>query len=105
MTKTTIGIPREIKDGEYRVGMLPSAAYQLISRGHQVLVERDAGVGSAYSNDEYRKAGAEIVDSATALFERSQLIVKVKEPQPSELDLLTDAHTLFTYLHLAADKA
>jgi alanine dehydrogenase len=104
MPKTTIGIPREIKDGEYRVGMLPSAAYQLIRLGHEVLVERDAGVGSAYSNDEYRKAGAEIVDGAAAVFDRAQLIVKVKEPQPSELDLLTGEHTLFTYLHLAADK-
>jgi len=104
MQKTTVGIPKEIKDGEYRVGMLPSAAYQLISRGHQVLVERDAGIGSAYSNDEYSKAGAEIVDDAATLFGRAQLIVKVKEPQPLELELMTSEHTLFTYLHLAADK-
>lgn len=104
MQQTTVGIPKEIKDGEYRVGMLPSAAYQLISHGHAVLVERDAGVGSAYSNDEYAKAGAEIVDDAATLFSRAQLIVKVKEPQASELDLLTADHTLFTYLHLAADK-
>ena len=59
---TTVGIPREIKDGEHRVAMLPSAAYQLISRGHRVIVERDAGAGSSYSNDEYQRAGAEIVD-------------------------------------------
>jgi alanine dehydrogenase len=104
MEKTIVGIPREIKDGEYRVGMLPSAAGQLIRLGHKVLVERDAGIGSAYSNEEYRKAGAEIVDDAATLFGRARLIVKVKEPQASELDLLTGEHTLFTYLHLAADK-
>jgi alanine dehydrogenase len=105
MQKTAVGIPKEIKDGEYRVGMLPSAAYQLISRGHEVLVERDAGAGSSYSNEEYRMAGAGIVDDAATLFDRARLIVKVKEPQPSEIERLTPEHTLFTYLHLAADRA
>lgn len=104
MQKTTIGIPKEIKDGEFRVGMLPSAAWQLISRGHKVLVERDAGAGSAYPNEEYVKAGAELVDNASEIYGRADLIVKVKEPQPSELELLTRDHTLFTYLHLAADR-
>ena len=84
--------------------MPPSAAYQLISRGHEVLVEKDAGIGSAYPNEEYARAGAEIVDDAGTLFGRASLIVKVKEPQPSELELLNSGHTLFTYLHLAADK-
>jgi alanine dehydrogenase len=84
--------------------MLPSAAYQLIGRGHTVLVEQDAGLGSAYPNEEYRNAGAQIVGDAAALYERAELIVKVKEPQASELELLDRRHTLFTYLHLAADR-
>lgn len=99
-----IGIPKEIKDHEYRVAMLPSAAYQLIRRGHQVLVETQAGVGAGYPDDDYRQAGASIRSSPREIFEAADLIVKVKEPQASELPLLRKGQILFTYLHLAASK-
>ena len=100
-----IGIPKEIKDHEYRVALLPSAAYQLIKRGHQVLVGRNAGVGAGYPDADYEQAGAEIVPDHRALFERADLIVKVKEPQPSEYPLLRPGQLLFTYLHLAASRS
>ena len=101
----TVGCPKEIKIQENRVALTPSGAAQLVRRGVRVFVEANAGVGADYSDEEYTKAGAEIVDSAAALFDASQLIVKVKEPQPSELEMLRPDHVLFTYLHLAADKA
>ncbi|MEZ5324867.1 MAG: alanine dehydrogenase [Verrucomicrobiales bacterium] len=104
MQTTTIGVPREIKDQEHRVALQPSAAYQLIQRGHRVIVERGAGTGSSYLDDEYGQAGAELVDTHEAVFEQADIIIKVKEPQPSEIVLLEPRHTLFTYLHLAADK-
>lgn len=99
-----IGVPKEIKDHEYRVAMLPSAAYQLIKRGHTVVVERGAGVGAGYPDKEYESAGAKLVDSHAAVFEQADLIVKVKEPLPSEYGLLRPGQLLFTYLHLAASK-
>lgn len=99
-----IGIPREIKDQEYRVGLLPSAAYQLSKRGHIVVVERNAGVGSGYPDGDYENAGASLVDFHADIFAQADLIVKVKEPQPSELPLLRAGQLLFTYLHLAANK-
>lgn len=99
-----IGVPREIKTKEFRVGLLPSAAYQLIKRGHQVVVERGAGAGSGYADAEYEKAGARLVDQHAEVFQQAELIVKVKEPQPSELPLLRRGQLLFTYLHLAASK-
>ncbi len=99
-----IGVPKEIKEQEQRVALLPSAADQLKRRGHSVLVEKNAGVGSGYSDDEYKKAGAEIVDSADEVFKRGELIVKVKEPLPAEFPLLRKNQILFTYLHLAASK-
>ncbi|MGO8697417.1 MAG: alanine dehydrogenase [Limisphaerales bacterium] len=99
-----IGVPKEIKEQEYRVALLPSAAYQLTKRGHQVLVERGAGVGSGFADQEYNLAGALLVESAAEVFARAELIVKVKEPQLSELALLRPSQVLFTYLHLAADK-
>src|SRR4051794_22953327 len=99
-----IGVPKEIKHQEYRVALLPSAAYQLIKRGHQVLVERSAGVGAGYPDTDYEKAGAQIVDEHTAVFAKADLIVKVKEPQASEIPLLRPGQILFTYLHLAASK-
>ena len=100
-----IGVPKEIKEQEQRVGLLPSAAEQLKRRGHSVLVEKNAGVGSGYSDEEYKKAGAEIVDSAKDVFARADMIVKVKEPLPAEFSLLRQGQILFTYLHLAASKA
>jgi len=99
-----IGIPAEIKKQENRVGMIPLGVRQLVRRGVTVLVETGAGVGSDYLDEEFVDAGAEIVSTATEIFERSDLIVKVKEPQASELAMLRDGQMLFTYLHLAADK-
>jgi alanine dehydrogenase len=99
-----IGVPKEIKTQEFRVALLPSAAYQLIKRGHQVIVEKNAGAGSGYPDAEYEKAGAKIVNDHKEVFEKADLIVKVKEPQASEIPLLRQGQILFTYLHLAADK-
>ena len=97
-----IGVPREIKSQEARVALLPSAAYQLIQRGHQVLVEKDAGLGSGYPDDQYTTAGAKIVPKHADVFS-ADLIVKVKEPLPDEYPLLRSGQILFTYLHLAAN--
>jgi alanine dehydrogenase len=99
-----IGVPKEIKDHEYRVALLPSAAYQLIKRGHQVLVERNAGAGAGYPDADYEQAGATLVADHRVVFEKAGLIVKVKEPQPSEYPLLRPGQILFTYLHLAAGR-
>jgi alanine dehydrogenase len=99
-----IGIPREIKEQEYRVGLLPSGAYQLVRAGHTVVVERGAGAGCGYPDEEYAKAGAELVEDHATVFARAEMIVKVKEPLPSEYGLLRPGQVLFTYLHLAANK-
>ncbi|MEP7015381.1 MAG: alanine dehydrogenase [Verrucomicrobiota bacterium] len=99
-----IGIPKEIKEQEQRVGLLPAAAEQLKRRGHSVLVEKNAGVGSGYSDEQYTKAGAEIVDLAADVFKRAEMIVKVKEPLKAEFPLLRKDQILFTYLHLAASR-
>jgi alanine dehydrogenase len=99
-----IGVPREIKEQENRVGLLPSAAEQLKRRGHSVLVEKNAGIGSGYPDQDYIKAGAEIVDLAKDVFARADLIVKVKEPLKAEFPFLRKGQILFTYLHLAASK-
>jgi alanine dehydrogenase len=99
-----IGVPKEIKEQEYRVALLPSGAYQLIKRGHEVLVERGAGVGAGYPDAEYQQAGAKLVDSHEEVFAKAELVVKVKEPLPSEFKLLRRGQILFTYLHLAASR-
>jgi alanine dehydrogenase len=99
-----IGVPKEIKQQEYRVAMLPSGAYQLKKRGHQVLVERNAGAGSGFPDAEYEQAGATMVDTHEDVFAKADMIVKVKEPLPAEYSLLRKDQILFTYLHLAADK-
>src|ERR687892_465835 len=99
-----IGVPKEIKEQEQRVALLPSAANQLTRRGHSVIVEKNAGVGSGYPDEEYVKAGAEIVDQAKEVFARADMIVKVKEPREAEFPLLRKGQILFTYLHLAASK-
>jgi len=96
-----IGIPKEIKDSECRVSLVPAGARSLVERGHQVLVERGAGGGSGFSDDEYVAAGARIVDSAAATWEQAEMIVKVKEPLSSEYKYLSAGQILFTYLHLA----
>jgi alanine dehydrogenase len=100
-----IGVPREIKEQEYRVALLPSAAYQLVQRGHQVLVERGAGEGAGYPDSEYEKAGATVITGHASIFQKAGLIVKVKEPLPAEYPLLQSGQILFTYLHLAASRA
>ncbi len=99
-----IGVPKEIKEQEYRVALLPSAAYQLIKRGHQVLVEQGAGAGAGYPDADYAAAGATLVKDHAALFAQADLVVKVKEPLPGEYGLLKPGQLLFTYLHLAADR-
>jgi alanine dehydrogenase len=100
-----IGVPKEIKVHEYRVGLIPAAVGELVSRGHQAIVEAGAGAGCGFTDDDYRHAGAEIAQGPKAVFEAADLIVKVKEPQPQECAMLRPGQTLFTYLHLAADAA
>jgi alanine dehydrogenase len=100
-----IGVPKEIKEQEQRVALLPSGANQLTRRGHSVLVEKNAGVGSGYPDQDYAKAGAEIIQQAKEVFARADMIVKVKEPLEAEFPLLRRNQILFTYLHLAASKA
>jgi alanine dehydrogenase len=98
-----IGVPKEIKVHEYRVGMVPAGVRELTGAGHEVLVETGAGSGIGVDDAQYTAAGAAIANTAAAVFERSDLIVKVKEPQPAECALLRSGQVLFTYLHLAAD--
>lgn len=100
-----IGVPKEIKAQENRVGLLPSAAYQLVKRGHRVVVETQAGAGSGFPDEEYANAGAEILPTHEAIFAQADMIVKVKEPLPQEYPLLRPGQILFTYLHLAASKS
>ena len=99
-----VGVPREIKNHEYRVGLTPSSAAELVAAGHEIVVETGAGDGIDFEDRDYIDAGAHIAPDAAAVFAGSDLIVKVKEPQPQEIALLEPRHTLFTYLHLAADK-
>ena len=100
-----IGLPKEIKKQEHRVALPPSAAYQLIKRGHQVVVQCGAGVGAGYPDADYEQAGAKLVNEAKQVFAEAELIIKVKEPQPVECAMLRPGQILFTYLHLAADKS
>jgi alanine dehydrogenase len=100
-----IGVPKEIKTHEYRVGLTPAGVRELTLHGHQVIVERNAAAGIGIRDDAYRAAGAVVVNSAAEVFATSDLIVKVKEPQPTEIAMLRQGQVLFTYLHLAADKA
>jgi alanine dehydrogenase len=97
-----IAVPKEIKQQEFRVALPPSAAYQIVKQGHQVIVERNAGVGAGFPDQDYEEAGATLLTHHAEVFEKGQLIVKVKEPQPSEYPLLNSNQILFTYLHLAA---
>jgi alanine dehydrogenase len=99
-----IGIPREVKTLEGRVGLIPAAVAELAGHGHQLLVEQGAGVLSGYSDEEYRQAGATIVPDASSVYGDAQVIIKVKEPQPQELSMLRSDHLLFCYLHLAAEQ-
>jgi alanine dehydrogenase len=98
-----IGVPTEIKTDEYRVAITPAGVRELVDRGHEVLIQLGAGTGSAIPDEEYVEQGASIVPDAAAVFAGSDMIVKVKEPQPSEVAMLEPRHILFTYLHLAPD--
>jgi len=98
-----VGVPKEVKVHEYRVGLTPSSVREMTAHGHTVLVQTDAGVGIGASDDDYRRAGAEIAASADEVFTRAELIVKVKEPQAPERAMLREGQILFTYLHLAPD--
>ena len=99
-----IGIPKEVKQQENRVSLLPSAVYQVLKRGHSVMVERGAGAGSGYPDKDYEQAGATMVDDHAEVFAVADMIVKVKEPLPEEYPLLRQGQILFTYLHLAANR-
>ncbi len=99
-----IGVPKEIKNREYRVGLTPPSIAELTARGHSAIIETGAGDGIDFSDDDYRAAGATIAADAAEVFRSADMIVKVKEPQPREIALLEPRHILFTYLHLAADK-
>ena len=100
-----VGVPREIKDNEYRVGVVPSTVRELADKGHQIVIEAGAGAGSGFPDGDYRTAGAEMVPDADAIFARAELVVKVKEPLAAERKKLRRGQVLFTYLHLAADRA
>ena len=99
-----IGIPRELKDNEFRVALTPNAVNHLTAGGQTVFVENGAGEGSGFSDQEYQSAGAKLISSPEGLFSEAELILKVKEPQPDEYSRLQPHHVLFTYLHLAASK-
>ena len=100
-----VGVPKEIKVHEYRVGLVPASVRELTHHGHEVLVETNAGAGCGFMDEDYRAAGASIAETAGRVFAWADLIVKVKEPQASELALLREGQVLFTYLHLAAEPA
>ncbi len=100
-----IGVPKEIKNHEYRVGLVPDSVRELTSRGHEVLVETSAGLGTGFEDSDYVAVGAKIIGAAPEIFANADMIVKVKEPQLSECAMLSEGQTLFTYLHLAADAA
>ncbi len=99
-----IGVPKETKEQEFRVALLPSAVYQLVKRGHHLLVQSQAGAGIGFHDSDYLAAGAQVVDSNEKVFCEAEMIVKIKEPLPSECGLLHQGQILFTYLHLAANQ-
>jgi alanine dehydrogenase len=98
-----IGVPKEIKNNENRVGMVPGGVRALVADGHQVYVQKNAGLGIGITDEEFVKAGAKILDTAAEVFEKSTMIIKVKEPQAVEIAMLKPNHILYTYLHLAPD--
>jgi alanine dehydrogenase len=99
-----IGVPKEVKSHEYRVGLVPGSVRELVHHGHQVLVESGAGLGIGFDDQAYERAGARIAPDAAAVFAAAEMMVKVKEPQPEEIARLRQGQVLFTYLHLAADR-
>ena len=98
-----IGVPKEIKVQEHRVGLVPASVKEFIARGHKVIVETGCGAGINFSDDDYRQAGAEVAKTAQEVFDTADMVIKVKEPQPQECKMLREDQILFTYLHLAAD--
>ena len=99
-----IGVPKEIKNHEYRIGLTPAGARELTHHGHQVMVQRDGGKSIGLTNEMYEKAGARIVDTPEEIFARADMIIKVKEPQPAECAMLRPGQLLYAYLHLAPDQ-
>jgi len=99
-----VGIPKEVKNNEFRVAITPAGVHELVRNGHEVVVETNAGMGSSITDDEYVTAGAKILDTAEDVWATADMILKVKEPIPSEYPLMREGQTLFTYLHLAANK-
>jgi alanine dehydrogenase len=98
-----IGVPKEIKNNEFRVGLVPGSVRELAANGHQIIVQRDAGAGIGFDDAAYEHVGATIVDTAEEIFQVAEMIIKVKEPQPQECKMLREGQVLFTYLHLAPD--
>ena len=98
-----IGVPKEIKKQEYRVGLVPSSVKEVVAHGHSVLVETGAGMGIGFTDEDYQRAGADIAPKPADIFKVADMILKVKEPQPQECEMLREGQILFTYLHLAAD--
>ena len=98
-----IGVPKEIKNHEYRVGLTPHSVHECVGHGHSVLVQHNAGIGIGATNSDYKKAGAKIIDSASDIFAKAEMIIKVKEPQAVERAMLREGQILYTYLHLAPD--
>src|SRR5580698_8037356 len=99
-----VGVPKEVKSDEYRVGMMPVGADVLVRAGHEVMVEANAGIGSGFPDESYARVGARIVPSFEEIFAKAELIVKVKEPQPQEIKLFKPGQIFFTYFHFAASK-
>jgi alanine dehydrogenase len=99
-----VGVPAEIKDNENRIAMVPGGVAQLVAQGHTVLVQKDGGLGSGFTDEEYAERGAEIIDGPAGIFERADMIVKVKEPQPAEWAMMREGQLVFTYFHFAADE-
>ncbi|WP_228135554.1 hypothetical protein [Halarcobacter anaerophilus] len=99
-----IGLVKEIKVHEYRVGLTPSCVETYVENGHTVFVEKDAGIGAGFENSEYEKAGATIIEDKKKIFDESEMIVKVKEPLPQEYEYFHEGQILYTYLHIAADR-
>jgi alanine dehydrogenase len=98
-----IGVPKEIKNHEYRVGLTPTSTRELTNLGHNVIIETNAGLGAGFTDEHYTKAGARIVPTANDIFSQSEMVIKVKEPQPQECQMLRPEQVIFTYLHLAPD--
>ncbi|MFC1504502.1 alanine dehydrogenase [Spirochaetota bacterium] len=99
-----IGVPKEIKQDENRVGLTPARVHEFIKRKHSVLVEKNAGFGSGFTDEEYKKEGARIVNTAKEIFSSAEMIIKVKEPQQKEISMLSEGQIIYTFLHLAPDK-